>query len=312
MNRTEYFQQITDSINLKNEHVALDKLLELRNERPLTLSKIEIGSKNFNDWRAKGLMDFLPLGDDRNWIRLNLQEYIWVRLVDLLRRYGVTYEVLSEIKKYLLEPIDLERYVYELGFEEYVDEKYKRARKEGQSVTKKWLHNLLLTERKSRMAEITKRFGVLTTMDNVFLLSFMHKFLLDFIYLDGELFPYSENINPSSAIENALKTQSHIRIPLFGFITDLIENKNLSRSDLKGLFSDKDLRILEFINGRLKKGEKVTGYDPDGFVWIEKEEPKDSNLSALCKIEQNQNVKITVRNGVRIKITRELRQRIKE
>ena len=86
---------------------SFEKLYEQVDKPLFFLKDASVASKNFNDWRKAGLWyDEGP--EKRTWTKLNLEQYIWLKMIQQLRQMGCTTELILQVKEQLLTLFDLE------------------------------------------------------------------------------------------------------------------------------------------------------------------------------------------------------------
>ena len=86
-------------------------------EPMFTLRDTGISSKLFQDWQKAGFwyQEYAP-SEKKQWTRLNLEEFIWVKLIQQLRQLGVSTELILKVKEHLLAQFDLPSYLEEPMF----------------------------------------------------------------------------------------------------------------------------------------------------------------------------------------------------
>lgn len=67
---------------------------ELIMEKRFAVSDTGVSSKNFHAWKLKGLLDFVDKGA---WARLSLVELIWIRVLETMRKFGCSVELMRKI-----------------------------------------------------------------------------------------------------------------------------------------------------------------------------------------------------------------------
>ncbi len=68
---------------------ALGKLMR---EKVFLLKDTGVDSKIFQVWKSKGLVDFIEKG---KWARLNLVEYLWLRVLETMRKFGCSVKLMK-------------------------------------------------------------------------------------------------------------------------------------------------------------------------------------------------------------------------
>ncbi len=213
-----------------------DKILEL-SERLMQKSFIGTDTgvpyRSINHWENSGLIDN-DRGEARSWRRFSFVEFIWIRMIDEMRKVGLPMDTIKAVKQSLFQPasiVDLDihlRSIYqardtanvyhEAGREEM--EKDMRDRFDGgveeQQLDGNWLQHLILSS-------IVKRCPVILV-----------------VFTDGTPFAIHEEpgyfIFPEHL--DRLSFETHVRIPITGIIKEFLRG---------GLAIERmgDLQILE-------------------------------------------------------------------
>jgi hypothetical protein len=72
-------------------------------DRMASLRLTNIKRRNFYHWKEEGLIDWGNTEEDdkRTWVRLNIYEFIWVRIIQSARDFGIPIDSLRELKDFL-------------------------------------------------------------------------------------------------------------------------------------------------------------------------------------------------------------------
>ncbi len=213
-----------------------DKILEL-SERLMQKSFIGTDTgvpyRSINHWENSGLIEN-DRGEARSWRRFSFVEFIWIRMIDEMRRVGLPMDTIKAVKQSLFQPasiVDLDihlRSIYqargaanvyhEAGREAM--EKDMQGRFDGgfeeQQLDGNWLQHLILSS-------IVKRCPVILV-----------------VFTDGT--PFAIHEEPGYFIfpehMDRLSFETHVRIPITGIIKEFLRG---------GLAIERmgDLQILE-------------------------------------------------------------------
>jgi DNA-binding transcriptional MerR regulator len=213
-----------------------DKILEL-SERLMQKSFIGTDTgvpyRSINHWENSGLIDN-DRGEARSWRRFSFVEFIWIRMIDEMRKVGLPMDTIKAVKASLFQPasiVDLDihlRSIYqargaanvyhEAGREAM--EKDMQGRFDGgfeeQQLDGNWLQHLILSS-------IVKRCPVILV-----------------VFTDGT--PFAIHEEPGYFIfpehMDRLSFETHVRIPITGIIKEFLRG---------GLAIERmgDLQILE-------------------------------------------------------------------
>jgi len=72
-------------------------------DRMASLRLTNVKRRNFYHWKEEGLIDWGNTEEDdkRTWVRLNIYEFIWVRIIQSARDFGIPIDSLRELKDFL-------------------------------------------------------------------------------------------------------------------------------------------------------------------------------------------------------------------
>lgn len=110
----------------------MDTYFPLIKSTVVPLAFTGVNARTFHAWKENGLIDLTILKKEsengRKWIRLNLYEFVWVKMIQIMRDFGLPYEIIKiikhqlELKIYLIitEEIEVikETWRKDMGFDE--------------------------------------------------------------------------------------------------------------------------------------------------------------------------------------------------
>jgi DNA-binding transcriptional MerR regulator len=72
-------------------------------ERKASLKLSGVKKRNFYHWKEEGIIDWKSDSEDekRSWVRLNIYDFIWVKIVQAARDFGVPLEAIRNLKNEL-------------------------------------------------------------------------------------------------------------------------------------------------------------------------------------------------------------------
>lgn len=92
-------KQVKIDPELLPEPEMLERFAEMLLFRGIKTTDTLISNRALSHWKKEGL---LPLhAEERRWIRLNLTEYIWLKMVEDLRLIGVSFITIRMVKEHL-------------------------------------------------------------------------------------------------------------------------------------------------------------------------------------------------------------------
>jgi len=74
-------------------------------QRNFLLRDVGISSYLFNQWKNYGLIDIPLSAQGRKWVTLNFGEYLWLKIINDLRKLGCALEDIKRVKeRYMIDP----------------------------------------------------------------------------------------------------------------------------------------------------------------------------------------------------------------
>src|SRR5688572_2547072 len=86
----------------EKQGVDLEKFIKLYphfTKRLISVKSAGISKRNFSHWKKEGLIK--PLGAERSWNKLNLIEFLWLRIIQILREFGVPFSGVKALQDLL-------------------------------------------------------------------------------------------------------------------------------------------------------------------------------------------------------------------
>ena len=72
-------------------------------DRTIPLSATGVNSWTFFDWKSKGMIPF-EAENENDRVKLNLVEFVWVKINARLRQFGIPFKELSNMKNLIYNP----------------------------------------------------------------------------------------------------------------------------------------------------------------------------------------------------------------
>jgi len=80
----------------------IEKIYPKLYEPSMNLSMTGVPARVYFYWKKSGLVDSFGADDSKKgWVKINLIEYIWIKIIVILRDYGVPFDKIIEIKEKL-------------------------------------------------------------------------------------------------------------------------------------------------------------------------------------------------------------------
>ena len=81
---------------------AIEKVYPKLYEPIMNLSMTGVPARVYFYWKKSGLIEsFGEVDSKKGWIKINLIEYLWIKIIVILREYGVPFEKIKETKEML-------------------------------------------------------------------------------------------------------------------------------------------------------------------------------------------------------------------
>ncbi|MES2382141.1 MAG: hypothetical protein V4538_13935 [Bacteroidota bacterium] len=248
----DYFTVSADEIENLEEYYPLIK------ETVVPLSFTGVNAKTFHSWKQNGLVDLtiLKKTDDtgRVWIKLNLYEYVWIKIIQFMRDFGLPYEVIkimkvemeSKIHEQLLSGLEAAENYWRNELQ-YNEEKI-QALKESYHKTANAMF-MAFDPKDPYEQEKTVLFGFIKTiivqqsMVSIILVKQKDNFLIDAIFY--------ESPQGLAKLNYANIKRPRFEIPVKAIIEEFFEEPKSEEYGLQlGLFNAKEKRVLDALRQR--------------------------------------------------------------
>ncbi len=282
--------------------------------RNFLLRDTGVTSYLFNQWKKFGLIDLPLSAEGRKWVTLNFGEYLWIKIINDLRKLGCPLEDIKRIKeRYMKDSMQelLEKSNTDIFNQAFLDlaKKNSNLSDENFEVMKKELANInpmdLMREAFPRPLNLFESsiLSMMTTGSEMYLLLFLTDYFpgfqlknvppvkepksdkrkkaartttMDFALITEEF----KRMEGESNFE-ALLEVPHIKIPLRVYIRDFIANKkNEKHLEELGILSKDELMLLQEV--RKKHVREIT---------IKFKQDGNKEKSAIERIEITKEVK---------------------
>ena len=101
---------------------ALIFLHQIRKEN-FRLGDTGVSARNLNHWKQKGL---LPLKRQGGWTNFSFLEYIWLKIIQSLREFGLSLDALEKVKDWVFCPVEDEQAQAFHNDPEFYERKYEQ------------------------------------------------------------------------------------------------------------------------------------------------------------------------------------------
>ena len=239
-------QQMSD-----NTVQGLTILGRIHSDKLFSLKDTGIDSKIFHVWKAKGLVDFIERG---KWARLNLIDYLWLQVLETMRKFGCSVKCMKEIYDEL----------FTKAFKENLAAKNLKSYRDYYTNLKKLR---TLTSDESEVLDIIEYLDRNPILNMQFrnTVSYFSKLVSDclkykadaglIIFEDGSFKTFSDSLGE----ETGVNAKPHIYIPLANYILEFIGEEDKQDFLIRtGLLSEDEYRVIREIRNKNVKSITIT------------------------------------------------------
>jgi hypothetical protein len=224
-------------------------------ERKASLKLSGVKKRNFYHWKEEGIIDWKSESDDekRSWVRLNIYDFIWVKIVQAARDFGVPIEAIRKLKDELFK--DIIAYIQKdsEGFYEYHRDFLGTSEDEINKI--KQFLAFLDTHKEDIVAEgelhLISIFGSIiheTLFCGFHMVIVFKKVEDDYIH---DFIVYSESHEQLPNLTEDLLKQPSVVIPIDTLISEFMEGEdNLPNLIHWGFINPKETKVLEAIRSK--------------------------------------------------------------
>lgn len=262
-------------------------------QRNFLLRDIGVSSYLFNQWKNYGLLDLPVSAQGRKWVTLNFGEYIWLKIINDLRKLGCSLEDIKKVKeRYMIDPL---RQHMEQNQIEVFNQLFWAAAKQFGNQTEEQMEEMKKELAKINPIDLVKEvfprpmnmfegciFNMITTRSDAYLVLFLLDYFpqsasvsipenkpeietekkrkrkaqpntIEFGLFSDEF----RRIDPNSIWTERIYDVPHIKIPLRVYIRDFIaDNKNEKHVEALGMLNKEELLLLKEV--RKKNVKEIT------------------------------------------------------
>jgi hypothetical protein len=224
-------------------------------ERKASLKLSRVKKRNFYHWKEEGIIDWKSESDDekRSWVRLNIYDFVWVKIVQAARDFGVPIEAIRNLKNELFKDVISDIQKDSEGFFRYHRDFLGTSEDEIHKI--KQFLTFLCTHREDIIAEgemhLISIFGTLIheMLFSGFFAVIVFKKVEDNYIFDFMGYSQRHQLVPNLT-EDFIK-QPSLLIPIHTLIAEFMEEKdNVSNLIHWGFINPKEAKVLEAIRSK--------------------------------------------------------------
>jgi len=266
MNLTEFI----GNRNLSDEFINRIK------ERTFLKTELDVIYTDFTNWERGDLLFIEEKIEKGKWKHLNFREYVWIKIVEQLRKYGFTYKEIKLYKEEFLEFVPAKKMV------------------EGALANKQELDEIntdiypALLENKNN-SELLKTLGKsITYLDFIIAGSITYNQHTSIHFFKGKHGDYTinskkiiEEYDNSGILEelNKKNAQTHLSVSISSILSQFItEDKQLFLKESPNFLNEKEYKLLKVIRNKPNDLRKIS-------VRFKEQEMELIEIESLKKIE---------------------------
>lgn len=283
-------------------------------DRIIPLTNTDISARVFFNWKAKKLIDLAEF-EKNDWVRLNIFQYVWLKIIEELRYFGVSLSNIKKVKEFLftstLDPV-LED-----------STKLIEALKNNPSILKEQIEatERIVSELKER-GGLPSELKIIETNLGAEIISTLirgtNASLVILVKGDNILVNLT-SFNSKSDIDELLTIYPNIQIPLKRIIGEIFEHEeNATAIETLGLINVEEKQVLDALRDRSFKEitiknsiEKKTGKNSLAIEVLKEadliDEQKIKQIKRMLGLNEFSEIVLKLRNDKHVYIKNKVR-----
>ncbi|MDA3883285.1 MAG: hypothetical protein PF481_08355 [Bacteroidales bacterium] len=216
-------------------------------EQKLTLSQAGVSARVYNSWKKSGVFQNTAIGrgEDQAWVRLNIYDYVWIKIIKVLRDFGVSLENIRIVKETLFKSIydSFERNEITEMVNYQNPNMNEKEKKEAVHILEACFDEYQLLD------DVNKTYTyIISTLVTRVLLFSEAPYII--VVLDGDnILPLStslEEVQNNKEIAEFIERRPNLKIPVLPIIEEFLQDpKNDENLYLWGFLNLKERKIIE-------------------------------------------------------------------
>ena len=113
---------LTEKLSNENSMMGFVKFIDSLLEPIFSISALNLTRQELNQWKAEGLIKSND-SELREWVRVNFFDFIWLKMIDIMRQSKIPFTTIHKLKKEFFEINDQElRYLLSNAYKQGKDE----------------------------------------------------------------------------------------------------------------------------------------------------------------------------------------------
>lgn len=93
---------LTEKLSNENSMMGFVKFIDSLLEPIFSISALNLTRQELNQWKAEGLIKSND-SELREWVRVNFFDFIWLKMVDIMRQFKIPFTTIHKLKKEFFE-----------------------------------------------------------------------------------------------------------------------------------------------------------------------------------------------------------------
>ena len=258
-----------------NIHLS-DKFIDRIKERTFLKTELDVIYTDFTNWERGNLLFIEEKIKKGKWKHLNFREYVWIKIVEQLRKYGFTYEEIKNYKDEFLEFVPAKRLI-----------EGALANKQGLDEINTDIYPALL-ENKNNSEFLDTLDKSITYLDFIIAGSITYNQHTSIHFFKGKRGDYTinskkiiEEYDNSGILEELTKqnAQTHLSVSISSILSQFItEDKQLFLKESPNFLNEKEYKLLKVIRNKPNDLKKIS-------IRFKEQEMELIEIESLKKIE---------------------------
>ncbi len=231
---------------------TIEKLYPKLYEPIMNLSITGVPARIFFYWKKSGLVENSnQASGEKGWIKINLIEYLWIKIIVILRDYGVPFEKIKETKELLFTNIFDELSEQKDDYIQFLRENSKLSEKKIKAIEK------ALKIAKTEMKQSPEEFEIYHTLLGNLILELLVKNDRGYITLFKNQNEYDigyfsvKSMNEFQSFVQPYFDKPCLFIPIRSIIEEFLEDQKTEKiAETLNLLNLKEMKVIEAIRNK--------------------------------------------------------------